>query len=432
MLSKYNQILDQKIRWYRWEGYICKVSGLTLECCDISPKVGELCKVITQKDQQSILCEVIGINGNNSILMPLDYTIGVGYGDRVIPCEKELSVSVGPFLQGKILSGYGKLLNGGMLPKGKERPIIAQGINPLDRPPIKEVFETGIKSIDGLLTCGKGQRVGIFAGSGVGKSTLLGSLARNSEADICVLALIGERGREVRSFIEESLGEEGLKKSVLVVATSDTSPIQRLKGVMTALTIAEYFRDEGKDVLFLCDSITRTAMAIREIGLSRKEPPTLRGYPPSLYPILSQLVERLGNNQNGSITGFFTVLVEGDDFNEPVSDTMRALLDGHIVLKRELAQRGHFPAIDLLGSASRLMNNIAMDEHKKLANHFRLLYSTYDKSQELINIGAYKHGSNLLIDESIQKNTAMNEFLIQGNESFRFNESLQFLIDALR
>ncbi|NUM34811.1 MAG: FliI/YscN family ATPase [Candidatus Brocadiae bacterium] len=422
----------EKIQWTHWEGRVCRVSGLTVECTGIAPKVGEMCEVISQDNLHHVFCEVIGIEDRISILMPLSDTEGIGYGDRVLPYRKALCVYVGEYLQGSILDGYGNPISPLNLPKGKELPITNACPNPLERPPIKQVFVTGIKAIDSLLTCGRGQRIGIFAGSGVGKSTLLGSLARNSEADISVFALIGERGREVKSFMDDILGEKGLKKSVLVVATSDTSPLQRLKGVMTALTIAEFFRDLGKNVLFLCDSITRVAMAIREIGLARKEPPALRGYPPSLYGTLSKIVERLGNTPKGSITSFLTVLVEGEDFNEPVADTVRSLLDGHIVLRRELAEKGHYPPVSTLESVSRLMNELISQDHKKAAQKFRVLYHSYKSAQELINIGAYKAGSNPLIDEAIQRIQAINSFLCQtSEESFDFLKSLVKLKEAV-
>ena len=427
-----SQTLD-RLQWYRWEGTIHKVTGLILECSGIASRVGELCRIVCRQDGREIFCEVIGIREQATLLMPLDYVEGIGYGDKVIPCGRKLSVNVGEFLTGCVVNGYGIPLSDAEFPGGCLREINGESLNPLERPPITSKFATSIRAIDALLTCGKGQRLGIFAGSGVGKSTLLGSLARNSEAEVAVLALIGERGREVRTFIEDCLGQEGLARSVVVVATSDTSPIQRLKGVLTALTIAEYFRDNGKDVMFMCDSITRVAMAIREIGLARNEPPTLRGYPPSLYSLLSQMVERLGNTTQGSITGFFTVLVEGDDFNEPVADTMRSLLDGHIVLTRELAQQGHFPAIDCLQSASRIMNEIVSDEHRQAANRFRLLYHTYRNAQELINIGAYKAGSNVLIDQALQKIAAMNDFLSQDYRlGSDFASSTSQLIELMR
>lgn len=436
MLSKYSSRLSSyanQVRWSRWEGYVCRVTGLTLECTGISPRVGELCNVISQANGATTPCEVIGIEDKVSILMPLEELDGIGYGDRVVPCDKPLTVRVGDWLRSMVLDGYGKPLDGQPLPEGEEVPILGMCPNPLERPPIHEVFTTGIKAIDGMLTCGKGQRLGIFAGSGVGKSTLLGSLARGSEADISVFALIGERGREVKSFLDDVLGPTGIANSVLVVATSDTSALKRVKGVLTALTIAEYFRDQGRKVLFLCDSITRTAMAIREIGLSRHEPPTLRGYPPSLYSILSKMVERLGNTSKGSITSFLTVLVEGEDFNEPVADTMRSLLDGHIVLRRELAEKGHFPPVAVLESVSRLMNELITPEHRKAANYFRQLYHAYHNAQELINIGAYKAGSNPTIDEALHKITRINQFLCQqATERCSYGETVTRLLELMR
>ncbi|MEX2669982.1 FliI/YscN family ATPase [Candidatus Uabimicrobium amorphum] len=400
------------IEWAKCQGHVERISGLIIECSGIAPKVGEMCYIIN-KHKEKIPCEVIGIQQEASLLMPLETLESVGRGDRVEQCHQKFTIRVGDFLQGMVLNGLGKPLDKSSLLKGNKVPVERECPNPLLRPPIEQVFQTSIRAIDGLLTCGKGQRIGIFAGSGVGKSTLMGSLVRNSEADISVIALIGERGREVMDFINHSLGRDGLAKSVLVVATSDASPIERYKACLTALTIAEYFRDQQRNVLFLCDSMTRVAMAIRDIGLARKEPPTLRGYPPSLYNELAKMVERLGNTDNGSITGFLTVLVEGDDFNEPVADTMRGLLDGHIILDRELAQRGHFPAISILKSVSRVMNDVIGRDHQDLANRFRHLRSAYTKSEELINIGAYKHGSNPLIDMAIKKHEQMEQFLRQ-------------------
>ena len=316
----------------------------------------------------------------------------------------------------------------GPLPSSRYYYVENTYINPLTRPPITDPLEFGVKAIDGLNTVGKGQRIGIFAGSGVGKSTLLGMIARNVKADINVIALIGERGREVREFIENDMGEEGMKRSVVIVATSDKPALIRNKAAKTATAIAEYFRDQGKDVLLMMDSLTRFCMAQREIGLASGEPPVTRGYPPSIYSEMPRLLERAGNSDKGSITGLYTVLVDGDDFNEPITDTARSILDGHIVLSRRLGQKNHYPAIDVLASISRCMSAIATDDHKSAAGKLRNVLGTYDEAEDLINIGAYKSGSNVAIDYAIQKINAVNQFLMQGTmEKFTFDEIMERL-----
>lgn len=340
-------------------------------------------------------------------------------------------IPVGPELLGHTVNGIG-------IPTDTDEPIefheyypaVANPPDPMQRVIIKDVLPLGVKAVDGLITVGKGQRIGIFAGSGVGKSTLMGMFARNTKADINVIALIGERGREVREFVEHDLGEEGMKRSVVVVATSDKPALIRNKAAKTATAIAEYFRDQGKDVLLMMDSLTRFCMAQREIGLASGEPPVTRGYPPSIYSELPKLLERAGNSDVGSITGLYTVLVDGDDFNEPITDTARSILDGHIVLNRRLAQRNHYPAIDVLASISRVMSAIASKEHKKAAGRLKNCMATYAEAEDLINIGAYRQGSNKNIDFAISKNDAINDYLLQStDERYTFEDEVKMLED---
>ncbi|MGN1085084.1 MAG: FliI/YscN family ATPase, partial [Lachnospiraceae bacterium] len=346
-------------------------------------------------------------------------------GDSVELCSEALKVPVGDELVGMALDGLGRPLDGSELKTGTYYEVNAVPPDPMERVLIRDVLSLGVKAIDGLLTLGKGQRIGIFAGSGVGKSTLLGMIARNTKADINVIALIGERGREVKEFIEHDLGEEGMRRSVLVIATSDKPALIRKKAAQTATAIAEYFRDQGKDVLLMLDNLTRFSMAQREIGLAAGEPPVSRGYPPSVYAEMPKLLERAGNGAVGSITGIYTVLVDGDDFNEPISDTARGILDGHIILSRKLGHKNHYPAIDVLQSISRVMSAVVTKEHKQLASRLKSTLATYTDAEDLINIGAYKAGSNPEIDDAIQKNGAINAFLCQGtDEKFSFEETV--------
>jgi len=399
----------------RWTGKITKILGNTLECEGFRSSVGDLCRVHPIGDASPILAEVVGFREGRAILMPLAHVTGIGPGSLVAQWRKPLGVRVGDFLLGRVLDGLGHPIDGkGALPADAlEWPLLRESPPPLSRAPIERMLGTGVVAIDALLSIGEGQRMGIFAGSGVGKSTLLGMIARQSEADVNVIALIGERGIEVRGFLEKVLGEEGLERSVLVVATSDAPAQQRFKGAFLAATVAEYFRDQGRKVLFMMDSVTRLAAAVREIGLSRGEPPTVKGYPPSFYATLPQIVERLGGMHHGSITGLFTVLVEGDDMNDPVADTMRSLLDGHIVLSRSLANRGHFPAISILESTSRAMSDVIDPEHLSWARRFREIYGVYDRNEDLIHIGAYKRGTNAEIDLALDRIETMNRFLRQ-------------------
>ncbi|MBN1064041.1 flagellar protein export ATPase FliI [Clostridium botulinum] len=410
------------------EGVVNKVIGLTVEVKGIKAFVGELCIIYNEKDIP-INCEVVGFKDGFVVLMPLDELIGISPGCRVVPMRKPLSVRCSDKLLGEIIDGLGKPLRGEELVEGEDYPLENNPPDPLKRKRIKEIMPTGIRAIDGFLTCGDGQRIGIFAGSGVGKSTTLGMIAREAKADVNVIALIGERGREVLEFIEKDLGPEGMKKSVVVCATSDKPALIRLKGALTATAIAEYFRDKGKKVILMMDSVTRFAMAQREVGLAIGEPPATKGYTPSVFAKLPKLMERSGTSEEGSITAFYTVLVDGDDFNEPIADAVRGILDGHIVLSRSLAHKNHYPAIDILNSVSRLMNSIAPPEHIQAASIARDLLATYKESEDLINIGAYVKGSNKKIDLAISYHDKIEEFLRQTvNEKSNFEESIGYLI----
>lgn len=410
------------------EGTVNKVIGLTVEVKGIKAFVGELCIIYNEKNE-GINCEVVGFKDGFVVLMPLDELIGISPGCRVVPMRKPLSVRCSEKLLGQIIDGLGTPLRGETIVEGEDYPLENNPPDPLKRMRIKEIMPTGIRAIDGFLTCGDGQRIGIFAGSGVGKSTTLGMIAREAKADINVIALIGERGREVLEFIEKDLGPEGMKKSVVVCATSDKPALIRLKGALTATAIAEYFRDKGKKVILMMDSVTRFAMAQREVGLAIGEPPATKGYTPSVFAKLPKLMERSGTSENGSITAFYTVLVDGDDFNEPIADAVRGILDGHIVLSRSLAHKNHYPAIDILNSVSRLMNSIAPMEHIKAASIARDLLATYKESEDLINIGAYVKGSNNKIDLAISYHDKLEEFLRQTvHEKSDFDESISNLI----
>lgn len=414
------------------EGVVSKVIGLTVEVKGIKAFVGELCIIYNQYGNK-INCEVVGFKDEYVILMPLGQLVGIAPGCRVVPQNAPLSVNCSDNLLGKILDGLGNEFNSDELLKGEAYPLENQPPDPLARKRIKEVMPTGVRAIDGFITVGEGQRIGIFAGSGVGKSTTLGMIAREAEADVNVIALIGERGREVLEFIEKDLGPEGMKKSVVVCATSDKPALIRLKGALTATAIAEYFRDKGKKVILMMDSVTRFAMAQREIGLAIGEPPATKGYTPSVFAKLPELMERSGMSDKGSITAFYTVLVDGDDFNEPIADAVRGILDGHIVLSRDLAHKNHYPAIDVLNSVSRLMSSIADDEHKQSASFARDLLATYKESEDLINIGAYVKGSNKKIDMSINYIDTINGFLRQGiSEKSIFSDSINNLKTMFR
>lgn len=365
--------------------------------------------------------------------MPLGTLVGIGPGCRVVASGNPCSVKCSDELLGKVIDPLGSPIDDKEIVTGERYSLFNKPPDPMKRKRIKNIMPTGIKAIDGFITCGEGQRIGIFAGSGVGKSTTLGMIAKSAEADVNVIALIGERGREVLDFIERDLGPEGMKKSVVVCATSDKPPLVRLKGALTATSIAEYFRDQGKKVILMMDSVTRFAMAQREVGLAIGEPPAQKGYTPSVFAELPKLMERTGVSDVGSITAFYTVLVDGDDFNEPIADAVRGILDGHIVLSRELAHKNHYPAIDVSNSVSRLMNDICEEEHKKTASYARDLLATYKEAEDLINIGAYEHGSNPKIDRAIEYIDSINGFLKQGiDEKSSFEESVNSLLNIFR
>ena len=409
------------------QGIVKEVIGLTIEVQGIKAFVGEVCTIYNVKNEP-ISCEVVGFKKDKIILMPLGELVGISPGCIVVPEGRPLEVKCSDNLLGMVLDGLGNPIYGTELFQGIPYPLENQPPDPLKRKRIKDVLPTGVRAIDAFLTCGDGQRIGIFAGSGVGKSTTLGMIAREAEADVNVISLIGERGREVLEFIEKDLGPEGMKKSVVVCATSDKSALERVKGALTATAIAEYFRDQGKKVILMMDSVTRFAMAQREIGLAIGEPPAQKGYTPSVFAKLPKLLERAGTSEKGSITAFYTVLVDGDDFNEPIADTVRGILDGHIVLSRSLAQKNHYPAIDVLNSVSRLMSQIADDKHKIIASNARDLLATYKESEDLINLGAYVKGSNKKIDLAIRFNESLNNFLKQGiDEKSAFDSSLRNL-----
>ena len=425
--EKYLQLLDKQ--FYKSYGKVSKVVGLTVESLGPKARLNDLCKIYIDKDMtKHVMAEVVGFQDSRLILMPVDNMEGVGVGCVVENTGKPLEVPVGFELLGHTLDGIGRPTDIDALDLPESYPLEALPPDPMSREIIHEILPLGVKAVDGLITVGKGQRLGIFAGSGVGKSTLMGMFARNTKADINVIALIGERGREVREFIERDLGPEGMARSVVVVATSDKPALIRNKAAKTATAIAEYFRDQGKDVLLMMDSLTRFSMAQREIGLASGEPPVTRGYPPSVYAEMPKLLERAGTSDVGSITGLYTVLVDGDDMNEPITDTARSILDGHIMLDRKLAHKNHYPAIDVMQSISRVMSAIASKEHKVLAGKLRNVLATYSEAEDLINIGAYKNGSNPDIDYAIRKIRAVNGYLCQAtDEAFLLDEELSLL-----
>jgi len=408
----------------RIEGKVAQITGLVIEATSQTGTVGDVCDIMIN-GSDSIPAEIVGFRDNKILLMPLGDTVGVAPGARVKLNPLPLRVPVGEQLLGRILDGLGNPLDGkGPISSKVFRSVYNHSPNPMNRKRILKPLATGIRAIDGFITLGKGQRVGIFAGSGVGKSVLLGMISKYTDAQVNVIALIGERGREVREFIERDLGAEGLKRSVVIIATSDQAATVRVKGALIATTIAEYFRDQGLDVLLLMDSLTRFAMAQREIGLAIGEPPTTKGYTPSVFALMPRLLERAGNAESGSITGLYTVLVEGDDLDEPVSDTARSILDGHIVLSRRIATRGHYPAIDVLGSVSRLKSEVTDDKQRKKAQEILELMAVYRQSEDLINIGAYVAGSNKKVDEAIRRNEDINTYLRQDvNERSSYKET---------
>lgn len=395
-------------------GAVVQVIGLTIEAEGVSGRLGEVCQVYPRLGEAPIQAEVVGFRNDRVLLMPLGVMEGIKPGSEVRATGRSFAVPVGDELLGRVIDGLGRPIDGqGPIVAARRYPTTAEAPHPLQRSRIHDVLSTGVRAIDGLLTVGRGQRMGIFAGSGVGKSTLLGMIAKNTVSDVSVIALIGERGREVREFIERDLGEDGLRKSVVVVSTSDQPALVRLKGAWVATAIAEYFRDRNRDVTLLMDSVTRFAMAQREIGLAVGEPPASKGYTPSVFALLPRLMERAGTSDFGTITAFYTVLVEADDLTEPITDTARSILDGHIVLSRDLAAENHYPAIDVLGSVSRVMPDVTDDAHRRAAGKVRGVMATYNNARDLINIGAYAAGSNPQIDEAIHYMPAVVEFLRQ-------------------
>ena len=428
--------LRQDIRlndFSRCLGKIEQIVGMTVEAAGISGSIGDVCIISSKTGKKKVISEIVGFKSGKVLLMPYSDTDGIGTGSFVENTGEKMKVRMSDALIGRTVNALGEPIDGkGEIDGNTFYSINGTPSNPMSRPPIAVPLEFGVKAIDGMLTIGKGQRMGIFAGSGVGKSTLMGMIARNISADVNVIALVGERGREVLEFINRDLGEEGIKRSVLVVATSDQPAMMRSKCALTATAIAEYFKDQGKDVLLMMDSLTRFCMAQREIGLSIGEPPVARGYTPSIYAELPKLLERSGNFETGSITGIFTVLVEGDDSNEPISDTVRGIIDGHIMLSRKFAMKNHYPAIDVLASISRLMSEIADDNQKKMAGQIRNIMSAYRDNQDLISIGAYKKGSNPQLDDAIERMPKINEFLQQRVDTrFTASETLSIMNEIL-
>lgn len=414
---------------YTQMGKIDKIVGMTVEATGITCSMGDVCRIIIDKSGKYVTAEVVGFKENRVLLMPYADTEGIRQGSRVLNTDEKLMVKVSDELVGRTVNALGEPIDGGAPIEGGV-PCVIGGVpsNPMQRPRIDTPIEMGVRAIDGCLTIGKGQRMGIFAGSGVGKSTLMGMLARNVKADVNVIALVGERGREVVEFINRDLGPEGQARSVVVVATSDQPAMQRSKCALSATAIAEYFCRQGKDVLLMMDSLTRFCMAQREIGLSVGEPPVARGYTPSIYAALPKLLERAGNFERGSITGIYTVLVEGDDTNEPIADTVRGIIDGHIILSRKIAAKNHYPAIDLLGSVSRLMNDISDKAQLQAASRLRNLMAVYENNIDLLSIGAYKHGSNRELDEALARIDAINAFLQQAvEEKVPFEDTVETL-----
>lgn len=432
-MKKYlNKIIESNLVIYK--GKVTRITGLTIESDGPIVSLGELCHIYPFDKGEPILSEVVGFKEDKILLMPLGEMEGLGPGSMVVALGETLKVNVGNSMIGRILDGLGNPIDDkGPINEFQKYPVTNLPPNPLKRKKVTEILPVGVKAIDGLLTCGKGQRFGLFAGSGVGKSTLMGMIARNSSADINVIALIGERGREVREFIEHELKEEGLNRSIVIVATSDQPALVRKKGALLATAIAEYFRDNGKNVMLFMDSLTRFAMAQREIGLAIGEPPITKGFTPSVFAVLPRLLERSGNSEDGSITALYTVLVDGDDLNEPITDTVRGIVDGHIVLSRKLANKNHYPAIDVLASISRVMPNICSVEHIEASSDFKDSLSTFIEAEDLINIGAYKQGSNKKIDRSISLIDNMNEFLKQNIvNTYEFEEILVNLKDVIK
>ena len=429
-LGKYERALESA-QLTRDIGKVTQVTGALISGYIPEVSIGSVCEIFPNSGAPSFLTEVVGFRDREVLLMPLGEMRGIGLGSTILVRRNSATIAVGEDLLGRVVNGLGEPIDSkGEIFLTEEMSLYAQAGNPLNRPPIDEKMGLGVRSIDAMITLGKGQRVGIMAGSGVGKSVLMGMMARNSQADVNVIAMVGERGREVREFIEHTLGEEGLKKSVLVVATSDQSALVRTRAAFVATTIAEYFCGTGKDVLLIMDSVTRFAMAQREIGLNVGEPPATKGYTPSVFALMPKLLERAGTfDGKGSITGLYTVLVEGDDMNDPIGDTVRSIVDGHVVLSRALAHRGHFPAVDVLQSTSRVMRNVVSPAHFKQSMRVREMMATYKEAEDLINIGAYKSGTNQKIDQAIRLEEPISQMLKQSvEESSSFDEAEHFLM----
>ncbi|MFO8063164.1 MAG: FliI/YscN family ATPase [Spirochaetota bacterium] len=411
--DKYQAVVE-KTDAIKQIGRVERVQGLLIRSLGPQAFVGELCRIVIPRSEHTVWAEVVGVHGRHVDLMPFTETDGIEVGAAVVGTEETLAVPVSDKLLGRVLDGRGRPIDGkGDIGSAEFQPIFNTPPDVLERDTIATQIVTGIRSIDGLISAGEGQRLGVFSGSGVGKSTLIGMIARNTSADINVIALIGERTREVKEFIRSDLGKEGLERSIVVVSTSNTPPLARLRGAFVAMSIAEYFRDRGKNVMLLFDSVTRFARAQREIGLAAGEPPATRGFPPSVFSLLPRLLERCGTSDRGTVTGFFSILVEGDDMDEPISDAVRGILDGHIVLSRRLAQRSHYPAVDVLGSVSRLATKVQPPRVQEAAGYVRRLMATYNESEDLINVGAYQRGSNQDVDEAIDKMPQINAFLRQ-------------------
>ena len=427
-----NELIDRVAETPRTARYgrVTRVVGLVIEAAGLDTGLGELCRLTSFGDERSVLAEVVGFHERGVLLMPLGDIGGLHPGSMVQPLGRSFGVDVGPTLLGRVLNGLGHPIDGlGPLVTKERVSLMAEPPHPLERRMIQEPLETSVRAIDGLLTIGRGQRVGIFSGSGVGKSTLLGMIARQAKADVNVIALLGERGREVRDFIEHSLGPEGLARSVLIVATGDQAALVRARGALVATSIAEYFRDQGKQVLLMVDSVTRVAMAWREIGLAVGEPPTTKGYPPSVFASLPRLLERAGTSDKGSITGVYTVLVDGDDFNEPIADATRSILDGHIVLTRKLAGAGHYPSIDVLESKSRVRDHVISPDQRAAANAVARIEAAYREKEDLILVGAYHEGSDRTVDAALRLRPQVLEFLQQTpEESSAFDVSKRALV----
>ncbi|MCC7106574.1 MAG: FliI/YscN family ATPase [Chloroflexi bacterium] len=428
--EKYHRVLRARSP-LRHQGRVAQVIGLSVEVEGLRLAVGEVCTIHPELDGPYISAEVVGFRDDRLIVMPLSDTQGVRPGSAVFPRGRGFYVPVGPALLGRVINGLAQPIDGlGRLATSERYAVDNHPPSPMSRKPIRHALGTGIRAIDGLLTCGKGQRLGVFAGSGVGKSTALGMIAREARSDVKVIALIGERGREVQEFVEQDLGPEGLARSVVVVSTSDQSALQRIKAAWVATAVAESFRDQGLDVILMMDSVTRWAMAQREIGLTVGEPPVVKGYPPSVFALLPKLLERAGNSDRGTVTGFYTVLVEGDDLTEPIADAARSILDGHIWLSRKLAHENHYPAIDILGSVSRLMSTVATPDHLRAASRLRDMLATYRASEDLISIGAYPPGTNPALDEAIELMPRVLAYLRQAiHESTSYEQAVSGLLD---